>query len=290
MRTLFWLFPTLLLASVNEPMRWELLSGYRNDDFHWHLQSHDGGAPLTYSEHTRDLQYWENALDIRVIYRDIAVFAKGSYGAFGSGELKQRYADLGFTAAQPQFFFSTDAWTLDGWGYFGYSVNLTSDRTYKVILIPFVGCSVDFAHLERSGTKADSVMTSSLPSSLHTTWFGPLIGAFFLIEPGNRLQFEAGYAWHRLHVRLKMERESDLFGMQKLHVKDGGNLAHSGWIRMDYLLSRQWRMGLLAEMQYAASRVLDVSLKNIATGERTPQKFKARWTSVQGSFLISRTF
>ena len=297
MRFLPLIFPAILFASINEPMRWEFSSGYRNDNFHWHLQGRGKGSPLTYSEHTRDLQYWQNALDVRVIYRDIAVFAKGSCAALGSATLKQRYSSLGFTSAQPQFFFSTDAWAADGWGYFGYSVNLTPDRTYKVVLVPYAGYGANTAHLRRPGTKTASgegfTMESSLPGTLETTWFGPLVGGFFMIQPGGRLQFEAGYAWHRMHVRLQMKKETDVSGaltLEKLKIKDGGNLAHSGWLRADYLLSHAWRMGLLAEIQYSTSRVLDSFLKNETSGVQIPQKFKVRWTAVSGSLLISRIF
>ena len=50
-----------IFATVNEPLRIELFSGYRNDRLHWHLQE-GGTGTLNYSEKYRDLQFWENGL------------------------------------------------------------------------------------------------------------------------------------------------------------------------------------------------------------------------------------
>lgn len=291
-------------------MRWEWQTGYRNDDLHWHLVNPGDGDELTYSERFRNLQFWENALAIRVIYRDIAVFVRGA-GAFGSGPLKQSFANLPFTSEEPQLNFSTGVWTMEGWGYFGYAVNLTADRLYKVILVPFVGCSVNYEHLDRhashtatgAAVNADTyAMTSTLPGAEKITTYGPLLGGFFLIQPGGCLQFEAGYAYHRLHLRFKtrIETETSLFNTgalisqsrasDTLTVKDGSNLGHSGWIRLDALPAPAWRSGLFAQIQYFASRVLDVTLQDKTNKTSIPQKYKARWTAISGGATLSRTF
>lgn len=299
------LLPIAGSGSVSEPMRWEWQTGYRNDAFHWHLQDSGDESLLTYSEHDRNLQAWENALSLRVIYRDIALFARGA-SAFGHGSLKQRFAHLSFTSEEPLFSFHTAFWTLDGEGTFGYAVNLTPDRTYKVILIPFLGYGVSYEHLNRPGSETvfedQFSLTSTLPGSQRMCWFGPLIGGSFLIQPGNCLQFEAGYAYHWLHLRFKTKIETDttLYAsgmplsetqqLDKLTVKDGSNLAHSGWARLDYLLPACWRVGLLARIQYCSSRVLNASLKNQTAMTEIPQKYKARWMAISGAATLSRAF
>lgn len=291
-------------------MRWEWQTGYRNDDLHWHLVNPGDGDELTYSERFKNLQFWENALAIRVIYRDIALFIRGA-GAFGNGPLKQSFANLPFTSEEPHLTFSTGAWTMEGWGYLGYAVNLTADRLYKVILIPFIGCSVNYEHLNRNGShtaagaavNADTyVMTSTLPGAEKITTYGPLLGGFFLIQPGGRLQFEAGYAYHRLHLRFKtrIETETTLYNAaiptpqpntsDTLTVKDGSNLGHSGWIRLDAQATLAWRFGLFTQIQYFASRVLGVTLQDKINNTSTPQKYKARWTAISGGATLSRTF
>lgn len=302
---LLFALPLALFASVNEPMRWEWQTGYRNDDLHWHLQNPGDGSELTYSERYRNLQFWENALAVRVIYRDIAVAIRGA-GAFGSGPLRQRFSGLDFTGEQPQLYFSTDAWTLEGWGYFGYSVNLTADRVYKVILVPFVGCSVNYEHLNRHGNHTavgeGFSLQSTLPGAEKICIYGPLLGGFFLIEPGGRMQFEAGYAYHRLHLRFKSKIETDvtLFSsgalvsqtetLESLKVKDSSNLGHSGWARIDTLATKAWRFGLFAQIQYFSSRILDVALQNKTANTSTSQKYKVRWTAISGGATLARTF
>ncbi|MBF8263215.1 MAG: Pom protein [Parachlamydiales bacterium] len=302
--------PWLAWGSVSETMRWEWESGYRNDRLHWHLS---GDGDPTYSEHDRDLRFWENDLTLRVIYRDIALFARGSFAALGHGDMRQTWAHLSYTSDSPSHSWHSDAWGLDGWGYFGYAVNLTADRTYQVILIPIVGYGAETEHLEPSGSKtgtgtavapAESYsMTCQLPGKERMTWFGPLFGGLFIIRPGGSLRFEAGYAYHRLHLRFTSKRQTEvsLFGagsallsetttQDKIKVKDGANLAHTGWARADYEISNAWRSGLEVQIKYFCSRILNASIKNETAHTSSSQKFKARWMSVSGAISISRTF
>ena len=213
-RWIYALIPcSIVCGSVNESLRWEWETGYRNDNLHWHLKNPADPGDVSYSEHYRDLQYWENALTFRVIHRDIAIFARGSFGAFGQGSLLQKYANLNFTPETPIFSWRPASWNLDGWGYFGYSVNLTTDRTYHVILIPMIGYGanveqLDFdglhTHIGSAAFPAQSFsMTTTLPGKERMCWFGPLFGGLFMIQPGGQLQFEAGYAYHRLHLRFR---------------------------------------------------------------------------------------
>ena len=78
--------PFFLLATVNEPLRGEFFSGYRNDRIHWHLQT-PGNGVLTYSELYRDVQFWDNGLALRTVSRDLLFFLSGNYAAFGRGAL-----------------------------------------------------------------------------------------------------------------------------------------------------------------------------------------------------------
>lgn len=304
---------SIVCGSVNEPIRWEWANGYRNDTLHWHLKKPDDKRALCYTERARDLQFWENALTVRAIHRDITVFARGSFGAFGKGSLKQKYSNLNFTSENPIFSWKPTSWNFDGWGYFGYSVDLTSDRTYHVILIPMAGFGVNVEQLDIDGRHSltglvaisdqSFSMTSALPGKERMCWYGPLVGGLFIIQPGGRLHFEAGYAYHWLHLRLRSIRQTgialyspngDLISeseqSKKLKVKDGGNLAHTEWGRIDYLLSKSWRIGLEGQVQYFSSRMLDAEMKDKSTSKHVSQKFKARWTAISGVFIVARTF
>ena len=96
------LFCLPLAATVNEPLRVEVFSGYRNDRIHWHLQQ-GGEGTLFYSEIYRDVEFWENGLMLKAIHRDLSFFLKGSYGTFGRGTIFQRYANQSFAIDQPKF-------------------------------------------------------------------------------------------------------------------------------------------------------------------------------------------
>ena len=99
--------PLTLLATLNEPLRMQLLSGYRND----HIHSH--------AEEFNQIQFWENSLSLKAIHRDLTFYARGSGSAFGDGS----------------------GWALDGTSYIGYGVNLTPDRFYTVVATPLGGFS-----------------------------------------------------------------------------------------------------------------------------------------------------
>lgn len=311
-----------LLATVNEPFRWELFSGYRNDRLHWHLQT-GGTGLLTTSELYRDVQFWENGLAIKTIHRDLVLFLRGSYSAFGrGGTVFERYANLPFTTDKPVFRFNTEGWAADTSGYFGYAVNLTPDRTYKVIFIPLIGASGHFERLEGGDGRpnpflsSNAVMASSyamsskLPGTLHLTWYGAFVGGGFQIEPGGCMNFSGGYSYHWLHARFIARYENivslfdpGLVSEQRttnfFRMKGSGHLGHTGWGQIDFLLSCLWRTGLGAQIHYYSTELQEIGLhEEIAnlvpaggnTSSKISQKLKIRWTSISGWFMVSRAF
>lgn len=263
----FLLMATGLFATVNEPLRCEFFSGYRNDRIHWHLQEHGEGGAITYSELYRDIEYWENGLVFKVIHRDLSFFMRGAYGTFGKGTLFEKVPN------QHQLRFGTNGWTADGSGYFGYAVNLTADRTYKVILTPLIGYSVHFEMLQ--------------PRDFRIVWNGFLFGGGFTIEPGGRLIFNVGYAYNRLHNRVHTQLRSDRF--RSLKTSSGGNMGQSGWAQMDCMLSCYWRIGIGGQINYYSSREVEAHIHQIMAGD-TLEKFKVRWTAFSGWAQISREF
>jgi hypothetical protein len=307
---LFFLFVLSIHATVNEPFRFELLSGYRNDHLHWHLET-GGSGTLTQTQITRDALVWENGLTIRTIYRDLVLFLGGSYGAFGKGRMEVRYADLSFATDQPHFRFRTHGWAANTSGYFGYAINLTADRTYKVLLIPLFGFTADFEHFENSGAKpapwesTDAVgatsytMSAGGPNSIHSTWYGAFIGAAFQIEPGGPVNLRGGYCYNWLHAlfRAKYENTVSLFDPTLIsetethfsfRAKGGGSLGHTGWGQIDWLISRDWQTGFGAKIHYYSSNLLETKLHEQSA--TLSQKLKIRWTSISGWFMISRRF
>lgn len=261
----FFLIAATLFATVNEPLRSELISGYRNDRLRMHLKPTGDGKTLTYSALYRDLEYWENGLVFKVIHRDLCFSVRGAYGAFGKGTLFQNIP------GQPEKHLQTHGWTADGSGYFGYAVNLTTDRTYKVILTPLFGYS---AHFERQN-----------PMNMRLSWNGFLMGMGFIIEPGGRLIFNGGYHFHFIHNRF--HSSIDEASLQTVRSSSGGNKGHTGWVQADTMIDCFWRFGLGVELHYFFTRVVDATLRAPSPVE---QHMKLRWTAISGWAQISREF
>jgi hypothetical protein len=311
----FWsLIPFCAFATVNEPIRWEWLTGYRNDRIHWHLQSPGDSGALSYSERYTNIEFWENQLALRVIHRDFALYLEGSYAAFGKGDLMQRFANLSYATDQPHLKFNTDGWAADGNGWLGYAVNLTADRTYKVMLIPLLGFSGHYERSDRKGTsrfESDHAVGASsyaleawFPKDLKQTWYGVYLGGGFRIEPGGRLIFDFGYAYHWVHLTLESRFNQTLFlydgadllsettTQNKVKAKEGGNLGHSGWIELEYRINQAWRIGTAGQIRYFCSKVISLNEQQTTSGVTTDlaQKFKLRWTSISVLGTISRDF
>lgn len=262
------LFATSLFATVNEPLRWELFSGYRNDRIHWHLQEFGEAGAITYSELYRDIEYWENGLVFKVIHRDLSFFLRGAYGTFGRGTLFEK------TPGEANQRFGTNGWTADGTGYFGYAVNLTADRTYKVILTPLIGYSVHFEQLQ--------------PRDYRLVWKGFLLGGGFTVEPGGRLIFNVGYAYNIIHNTFHTKFVGDT-PYKSLKTSSDGNMGQSGWAQMDCLLSNYWRIGIGGQINYFSSRVVDAHIRQVGAGDMD-QKFKMRWTAFSAWLQIAKEF
>jgi len=280
------LFPLALMATVNEPWRWELLSGYRNDFLHWHLNPNSG---MQQSEKFRDVEFWDNQLTYKVIHRDIVFYINGGYSAFGRGTLQEKLSDLPFTPLPQQFKFSTSGWAIDGSSYLGYAVNLTADRTYKVILMPLLGYSGHYLRVKGSGTKSSPEVAVNYPNPTKQTWYGLSAGGGIKIEPGGRLLFDVGYQYHWLHLVFKSQFQ-EVFGattqVNTLKTKRGSNLGHSGWARMDYQLDRFWRVGAVGTLNYYVSQ--HYTVKQHQNDNVVEAKFKLRWTSFSLLFALSR--
>lgn len=278
-------FPLLLWATINQPLRIEWQTGYRNDRIHWHLQDPGSPGALTYSEILRDVQFWDNALTFRVVHRDLTFFIKGSYGTFGRGDLLQKDVSIDPSTRFP---FTTSGWSADATGFFGYSANLTAGRTYKVIITLLIGYSGYFMHLKRKGSSE----FTSLPAAFKNTFRGVYFGPSFYVEPGNGLVLIAGYGYNLLHNDFHTQMQTTtptLSFRQKVHSTSGGNPGHTGWVQLDWMLGALWRVGFDADILYFPSRVVDATIEQTGRGDSS-EKLKLRWTKVAGHFHISRQF
>jgi hypothetical protein len=252
-------FAATAVATVNQPLRVEAFSGYRNDRIHWYLKTPGYDNSLTYKELAKDVQFWTNGLTLKAIHRDLSFFLRGSYGAFGRGTADQKYVDFSETS-------STSGWAADALGYFGYAVNLTADRTYKTILTPLIGYGAYWEDLHRRS------------GLFRQVWRGFFFGANFLAEPGSGVILNAGYAYNLLHNKIQSRLETET-----VQVDANGNPGQAGWMQLDFTLPKLWRLGFGADIRYFSSRVLSATITDTES-----EKIKLRWMSVSGWLQISK--
>jgi hypothetical protein len=263
-----------------------------------------GSGALTYREKYRDLQFWENSLLLSSTYRDLYFLLQGQYAALGSGSMNQRFGQLSFTQDDLFFQFGARGWAADGVAHIGYSVNLTPDRTYKLILIPLLGYSAHFERLIRSDPSPDPLSTSTfslastLPDPLKLTWYGFLLGIGVRVEPGGPLIIRMGYNYSWLHMRLSAAYTQTLLSPSleettvSFHTSTGGNLGQTGWLHLDYKFTPHFRLGLGSQIHYYTSEVLAVHPTETTNGISTQeeQKLKVRWTPISAFASITGQF
>lgn len=323
MRCIYFIFliRCSLFATVNEPFRMDFSTGYRNDRVHWHL-SVPGTSQVTYTEIYRNVQFWQNQVTLQGIHRDIFFLIDGSYGAFGKGDLSQKYANTSFALNEPTFQFDTQGWVGDVCACLGYTVNLTANRTYKVLLIPLLGYSASFSSLKGENGKPDPFnsiegvestsyqMSSSFPKYFSIVFYGLTMGFNLRVEPVSPFILDAGYTYHRMRAKVNSYINQTLaldtsvvVNLQttdlSICMNEGNNLGHTGWAQLQYKMVPFWRIGVGAQVQYFATRMLSVS-ESIKTQTQIPAKsvsttlldrvFKLRWTSVAGWLQITREF
>jgi hypothetical protein len=252
MKYLSLLIPFTLFATVNEPLRLELLSGYRSDDIHWHFEGKD-----PYGEDYDNLQFWQNQLALRSIHRDIVFYAKGSYSAFGEKTVSRPALEV----------VTTHGFALDGMTHLGYAVNLTPDRTYNTMIVPLVGFSGHYEKIKRA----------TMPKYYEQTFYGPYVGGAIRGDPGNGLHFEVGYAFNWLHLHLKDAYPTN----SQVDFSGWGNHGQSGWVQMAIDLNYGWQLGALGTIDYIYSNVHQLS---------DDQQFILRWTPISGSLTLSKSF
>lgn len=282
----FFLFlSTALFATLTEPFTFELQIGYREDHLNWRMKLKDNTNLDTYHEKYSHLRYWQNNLVLKSINRDIYIVAEVGYGAFGKGDMDQNSIRNTSINTESTYTFGTDAETAHGKGIFGYFVDLTPMRYYRVAVIPLAGYSIYYTKIQRknpspnpfngafptTGTPVE--VFSSLGRDLKLRWYGPFVGGIIYIYPGDNFVFEAGYHYHWLQMRQTVYNEflTQLFDssgalinvtnqIQKGKIRVGSNLCHEGILKATYLLSRHLRLSALGKLFYFSSRVKAVQL------------------------------
>lgn len=310
---MFFLITCPLVATVTEPWGIKLESGYRQDHIKWRLDEEITALP--YKEKYKDLKYFQNSLEIQKIYRDIYFDMSGSYSAFAKGEMEQE-------SSLNRFFFNTDGYSYSLSSSLGILANLTPDRHYQVILMPFFNYSFFSLRLNRKNSSPeytdpltssiDTLTFATLPKQLKNDWYGPAIGMQLWVRPYCPIEFQLGYSYHWLYLKSDFEirsntREvmpgdvliSDILQIQKGKVNSSGNLGHFGFIKSHYNAGDCYKVSLAGYIYYVSSQIHSVDVKQteqelvgtpFIVQTESKRKYKLRSTSVQILLGITRFF
>lgn len=310
MRKWIWILlsgASMVFATVNQPWTLEIGTGYQEDQTKWRLQDKGDLATQLYAEKYDAIRFWTQYARLYTVWRDIYLSTSFRYGFLGYGCMDQKSIAEGLTSANPTFVFDTSGISYLLKGKFGFQIDLTPMRYYKLIFAPIATYIWGYERLDRrpnqsNFSQSDLVLQSSLDQNMNFHWYGPGIGLEIYYNPGNPFTFSTGYtySWVNMHHsiynnlfimdlndsgQLIQERRDIIQGK----IKHGGNLCQSGFLKIEADIVKHFRMNVLGTIDYFTSIVKPVKVTNrteiIAptasiTEVRRTRNFKTRWTTV----------
>lgn len=275
----FFLTGGIVFATTSKPLSLEVNTGYRQDHLKWSISQDP--ATTIYRETYKKLQFWQSEFTLRKIHRDLFFQALGTYATIGQGGLQQHTRTPEFLTTN-DFFFSTKGQAFQVQGSFGYLVNLTPDRYYKVFVLPLVGYLYDYENIKRYSPTPNpylpdefSAVESDLSEkNLTLKWNGPFLGVEFWIEPLSLWQFQVGYSFHFLHQDLstwiiqneQIYSQNSILVVQstlkdKVNIDNGGNIAHFGKVKASVQFKRGWYLNFEGKIHYFSGQVHPFTLE-----------------------------
>lgn len=292
---------------MNQPWTFECGSGYQEDQTYWRLQDKGDLSTQLYAEKYDAIRFWTQHARLYTVWRDIYLSTSFRYGFLGEGNLDQKSIAEGITSENPTFTFDTSGISYLLRGKFGFQIDLTPMRYYKLIFAPIASYVWGYERLDRRPvntdfSQSDLVLQSSLDQNMNFHWFGPGIGLETYYNPGSSFTFSIGYTyfWVNMHHTIfnqlfvmnlddagqLVEERNDIVQGK---IKHGGNLCQSGFFKIEAEIVKHFHLNLLATIDYFTSIVKPVKVTNrteviaptpnITEIERT-RNFKTRWTTV----------
>jgi len=285
MKFLFFLFPICLFGSVCVPFTMDLKTGYRQD--HIRIKTVLPGENLA-REKYKNVRFYQTDLTMRTIQRDIYLLLNGGYGALGKGEAFVNPYPLDFTSVPTSFALCTEGNSYHVKGIFGYGVNLTPERYYRVVLTPLVGYGAIWQYLKRKDPSPNPFTASNAPGqtntfslsinesddNLYTSWRGFIVGGNLWITPGGPFSLRLDYGYHFMKVYQNLFQEQSILRYDgndsltnreiltyKTRVRKNGAHGHSGSFEIIYLLTEHLNLSLEGGAFYYFSTTQSVDVK-----------------------------
>ncbi len=317
----FLFFLSSSFATVCVPFSIDLEQGFRQD--HLKIKAFFIGDDLQKQTY-KNVRFYQNFVTFRTVQRDIYLLVKGGYAFFGKGKAFFEPENLSFTSTPTPFVLQTKGESYDLKGVFGYSVNLTPERYYKVVLTPLVGYQALWEKLKRSQTLPDPFegdlgggaffqrSFSASSKNLWTKWMGPFIGVNFWIDPGGPFSMRMDYAFHFIQLKQATFQRENIFQFDtsgvltnfqtitfNSHTKKKGAHGHSGAFELIYLFSSKWNFSLGGNIFYFSSHVQGVGIKKEERGvipsaptlvQILQSRYKCNHLMLAAVFSVTRMF
>lgn len=298
---------TALFATVNQPWTFEVGTGYQEDQSKWRLQDKGDASTQLYAENYDAIRFWTQYARGYIIWRELYLSSSFRYGVLGHGSMEQKSLAQSLTDANPTFDYSTSGVSYLFNGRFGFQIDLTPMRYYKLIFAPVFTYIWGYERLDRQPTNTNYsqsglVLQSSLDENMNFHWFGPGLGLEVYYNPGNPFTFSLGYSYYWVNTHHSIYNQLFIMNLDSNgqlvqernditqgKIKHGGNLCQSGFLKVEAEILKHFRMNVLATIDYFTSIVKPVKVINrteiiapipsITEVERT-RNFKSRWTTV----------
>lgn len=315
-KLLFFLFPFFLFGTIIEPYTLDFSAGYREDTLRFRIFDPGDASTRIYQDKYKGLRFFQTELTVKKIQRDIFLWVTGGYAFIGSGDYSQSSLQVLDIADPPTFHYDTSGWAAHALGLFGYCVNLTPERYYRVTFTPCGGYGGYWQDLR---PKNPSPNPASLPGSsissnktpdTYFRWNGFIVGGNIQIQPGNGATFDLFYGYNFLQFKkdfcfafltdtfdnmgnLTSQINQDFSGKAKTHDA----LGHLGTIRAAYPFSKHLEGALFGRIFYFSTHIQELKLEENSTTlfpgssiSSTTDKKKYKFTQLSITAMVQLSY
>jgi hypothetical protein len=275
--------PLCLFATIIEPFSLDTSIGYREDTLRFRIIDPGDASTRIYQDKYKNLKFMQTELTLRKIQRDIYLWITGGYAFFGSSDYSQTSLNILNVTPTPNYQFNTSGWAAHVMALFGYCVNLTPERYYRVVFTPCAGYAGYWEHLTPKNPSPNPAVISTggnttdlfsnIKPKTHYRWNGWIVGGNIQIKPGNGAIFDLFYGYQFLQLRKTIrfgfltqitDNNGNIISstQQKFNgkPKTNGGHGHYGTVRAGYPFTNYLEGALWARVDYNSSHIQDFHL------------------------------
>ena len=309
-----------LLSIDLSPLKLDLYSGYRIDEFESKLLSDTDEEILIYREKYKHPRYIQTGAILCILHHGFYFLSDFGYAPLLNH--KMRMTDTDLENSDYFFDYKVKGYDLNGALELGIAANLTPDRLYKFYVIPLVGYAGFWKFYKRTDPHPSPYLDftnnievegySSLDArKFKEVWYGPYVGGKLFIVPNNLVSFDLAYHFNWIKLKLRFaslldtlkSSNGDLF-LHEIISKDFDDTlcdgySHYAFARVTFNSSKHIKVGLFGRYNYliADKKKGRVTLIYDRLFPETEQvqfnsvnKVFSRWWNLTGAFELTFQF